>query len=381
MRIAIVTHAVCCGDGQGRVNYEIARAALDRGHTIVLLSTQVDADMAARDSVSWIQIPVAAIPTQFLRNLVFAAWSTFYLLTNTSYDIILSNGAITWAASNVNAVHFVHSAWLKSPVHTSRLDTGATALYQWFYTICNAWLERRALSCTDTIVAVSSRVRDELIEIGVNAGSIRIVPNGVDLEEFFPGPVSRSQLGLPAKVPLALFVGDLQTPRKNLDTVLQALVHVPDLHLAVAGSLEGSPYPALADSLGLDSRVHFLGFRRDVATLMRTADICVCPSRYEPFSLVALEAMASGCPVLTTQQVGAADLIPADAGYVLKDTEDADRMAAVLSRFLSDPEQCSAMAKAARRTALAYPWERTALGYLQILEQCHSTAETVTSMS
>ena len=90
-----------------------------------------------------------------------------------------------------------------------------------------------------------------MVNIGVSRSQIRVILNGVDTEEFSPGEASRQKLGLPENVPLAMFAGDIRTPRKNLDTVLRALVKVPDLHLAVVGNPEGSPFPKLAASLGL----------------------------------------------------------------------------------------------------------------------------------
>ena len=111
--------------------------------------------------------------------------------------------------------------------------------------------------------------------------------------------------------------------RKNLDTVLQALVGASGVHLAVVGAREGSPYPALAERLGVADRVHFLGFRRDMAQIMQAVDIFVFPSRYEPFGIVVLEAMASGVPVILAATVGAAEVVTPDCGVVLPDPEDA----------------------------------------------------------
>jgi glycosyltransferase involved in cell wall biosynthesis len=244
------------------------------------------------------------------------------------------------------------------------------AWYQWLYTALNARWERHAFAQAQIVVAVSERVEAELIAAGVPADCIRTIPNGVDLDEFAPGPVDRSALGLPPSVPLALFVGDLQTPRKNLDTVLQAVSVLPELHLAVAGGTNGSPYPALAEQLGISDRVHFLGFRSDVADLMRAANVCVCPSRYEPFSLVLLEALASGCPVVTTHSVGAAPIVTPACGAVLDDPEDAVALAEALQRIAVGPSLASAetFRRAARSAASAYPWSRTATAYLNALD-------------
>jgi glycosyltransferase involved in cell wall biosynthesis len=285
---------------------------------------------------------------------------------------MLANGFITWAAADLNAVHFVHSAWLDSPVHTARISSGPSSWYQWLYTTLNAYWERRAFRDASMLVAVSERVRDELIDIGVDAASIRVIPNGVDLDEFAPGPADRAALGLVENVPLALFVGDLQTPRKNLDTVLHMLQHVPDLHVAIVGDARNSSYPSLATTLGLTGRVSFLGYRTDVPRLFRAVDMCLCPSRYEPFSLVVLEALASGCPVITSRCVGATSVLTPSCGAVIDEPDDALALAGAVQSILdSDAET---MRTAARSVALQYSWDRTATAYLKVLHRLGMSA-------
>jgi hypothetical protein len=68
VKVALVTHKVLKGDGQGRVNYEMARAALRRGHQVALVASQIAAELDAHLSVSWARIPVARWLTELLRN-------------------------------------------------------------------------------------------------------------------------------------------------------------------------------------------------------------------------------------------------------------------------------------------------------------------------
>ncbi len=126
------------------------------------------------------------------------------------------------------------------------------------------------------------------------------------------------------------------SPAKNLDTVLQALVKVPDLHLAVVGETKNSPYPKMVEKLQLGQRVHFLGYRRDMPLLQKAADFFVFPSRYEPFGLVVIEAMASGLPVITSKSTGAADLVTPACGIVLADCNDINSLAQSLELLKSD---------------------------------------------
>jgi glycosyltransferase involved in cell wall biosynthesis len=119
------------------------------------------------------------------------------------------------------------------------------SIYNWFYTTLNADWEKKAFTQAKAIVAVSKQVERELVEIGVPPERIRVILNGVDLQEFSPGEAKRQTWGLPEGVTLALFAGNAQTPRKNLDTVLRALAQVPELQLVVAGTTTGTTYPQL----------------------------------------------------------------------------------------------------------------------------------------
>ena len=378
MKIAIVTHKFGKGDGQGRVNFEIAREARRQGHSLTLVATEIAAEFQAHPAVAWVPIPVRRWPTALLKGQVFAAKSARWLRTHRrDVDIVQVNGFITWAASDVNAVHFVHSAWAQSPVHTGRLRRGPYGLYQRLYTALNARLERRAFQETGTVVAVSERVKSELTAIGVPAGRIQVIINGVDLTEFTPGPASRQSLELPEAVPLALFAGDIRTPRKNLDTTLKALASVPGLHLAVAGATAGSPYPALCTRLGLEDRVHFLGFRRDMAALMQAADFFVFPSRYEACSLVLLEALASGLPVITAETAGGAEVVTPDCGIVLPDPDDVSALAAAMTALTLSAERRQDMSRAARAVAERHSWAGMASAYLDVCrheaQQCRES--------
>jgi len=371
MTLAIVTHTVATGDGQGRINYEIARAALERDHRVVLVATDVDENLRDAEMVTWIRVPVRRFPTELVRNQVFAWRSSRWLRRHRhELDVVIANGAITWPAADINIAHFVHSAWLDSPVHTLRTRSGPYAWYQGLYTLLNARWERRAFRQAHTVVAVSDRVREELEAVGIPRDKIRVIPNGVDLDEFSPGPSERGRLGLPENVPLGGLIGDLKTPRKNVDTVLKCMTERPDFHLAIAGTLDGSPYPALARDLGVQDRVYFLGFCDDIPALLRSVDVCLCPSRYEPFSLVLLEALASGCPVITSRNVGAAALLPREAGWVVDTPTDVRALTDTLREAIHD-KPLHEIKQAARKTAEQHSFGRMAATYLDLIEETH----------
>jgi glycosyltransferase involved in cell wall biosynthesis len=370
VKLCIVTHTLKKGDGQGRVNYEVAQEVIRRGHQLTLLASEIAPELEASDKVNWIPIPVKGFPTEFVRNFIFAKKSSSWLKENRSQvDLVKVNGAITSAASDINAVHFVHSSWLRSPAHISRIRRDAYGFYQWLYTALNAQWEKQAFQKAKVIVAVSQKVAQELESIGVPSSRIKVIVNGVELQEFYPGEASRSSLGLPENVTLAMFAGDIRTPRKNLDTVLYALVKVPNLHLVVVGNTQNSPFPQLATELGLKERVHFLGYRRDIPQIMRAADLFVFPSRYEACTLVLLEALASGLPVITAQATGGAELVTPECGIVLEDSDDSDGLASALSSLTKDSTKREQMGKAARCVAEQHSWAIMAQNYVDLFEE------------
>ncbi|MFS0517845.1 glycosyltransferase family 4 protein [Nostoc sp. UIC 10607] len=376
MKLCIVTHKIKKGDGQGRVNYEVAQEAIRRGHQLTLLASEVAPELEENSQVNWIKIPVKGYPTEFVRNFIFAQKSADWLQKHRSeIDLVKVNGAINLAAADVNAVHFVHSSWLRSPVHISRNRRDLYGFYQWLFTAFNARWEKQAFQKAQVVVAVSEKVAQELVNIGVPRSNIRVIINGVDLEEFAPGPSNRQKLGLPENVTLALFAGDIRTPRKNLDTVLHALAKVPDLHLVVVGHTQGSPFPELAASLGLSDRVHFVGFRRDIPEIMQAVDLFVFPSRYEACSLVLLEALSSGLPVITATATGGGELVTPECGIVLPDSDDIDALAVALMSLVSDVPLIQQMGKAARFVAEQHSWTTMAQTYVDLFEELSKNAE------
>jgi glycosyltransferase involved in cell wall biosynthesis len=369
VRLALITHRFVKGDGQGRVNYELARAALAEGHAVFLLATEIAPELASNPLARAVHVGVWGLPSALLQNQLFAFRTALWLRRHrATLDLVHTNGFVSWSRADVTSSHFVHAAWIRSRFHTWRVRKDPYGLYQLLYGFCGEWLERWSYQRARYVVAVSEQVRRELIASGLDAEHVRVIPNGVDTEEFKPATVSRRALGLP-EGDLVLFIGDIKTPRKNLDTVLRAMRRVEAATLVVVGEVAGSPYPRLARKLGLDGRVSFLGFRRDVSELMRAANLFVFPSRYEACSLVLLEAAASGLPIVAARTTGGAELLTPESSELLEDPEDDIELAAVLNRLLASPERLTQMGAEARRIALGNTWLVMAQRYLHLYRE------------
>lgn len=369
MKLCIVTHNIIRGNGQGRTNYEIVQEAIRRGHQVTLVANRIDPGLQRSPAVQSIHIPPFEGP-DLIGNLLFLKASAQWLQQHRqTIDVINVNGAASLVRSDINSVHFVHSTWLNSPAQTSRQVRHPYGLYQSLYTRVSAHLEHKALLKAQQIVAVSAKIKAELIEVGIPRDRISVIWNGVDLDEFYPGAAARQQWDLPAAVTLGLFAGDIRSNRKNLDTVFKALVQIPELHLAVAGDTTGSIYPQLATQLGIADRVHFLGMRQDLAALMRASDFFVFPSHYEPFGLVVLEAMASGLPVIVSKNMGVAEIVSSECGFILSESQDLDTLIKALHRLTQSPNLRLEMGRNARNTAQRHSWKSKAEDYVDLYEK------------
>ncbi|UCG34879.1 MAG: glycosyltransferase family 4 protein [Candidatus Omnitrophota bacterium] len=370
MKIAIVTHNLDRKGGQGQVNYEIAQEVLRQGHQLIMIASNIDSDLRQHPLAICVFIPVHGWPTQLLRNLIFAWRSSYWLHKHLqSFDLAVATGFTTWASADVNIVQFVHSAWLRLVFCGAGLEKGFYGIYQRLYTAINAWLEKKSFRKSKVIVAVSEKIRQELMDIIAFKERIYVIHNGVDLDEFFSGSGDRVKFGLPEGVALAVFVGDIKTHRKNLDTVLMALAEVSELHLAVVGNTKRSKYPKLAEKLGLSGRAHFMGYRKDVAEIMRASDFFVFPSRYDPWGIVVSEAMASGLPIITAKTVGASEIVTPQCGVVLDDPNDVEGLVKALRMLVDNSDLRKQMGQAARVIAEQHSWVNKAKEYVDLFEE------------
>ncbi|CAM3035487.1 glycosyltransferase family 4 protein [Paenibacillus taichungensis] len=378
MKICIVTHRIVKGEGQGRVNYEVAVETLRQGHEVIMIANEVESQLLENKSATWIKVfPSLKLP-QLLRYQIFAFKSAIHirkLRKAKQVDLVMVNGFITWAKGDINAVHFVHSTWIKSPVHSFRVHRSWKRWYFGLYTLVNAFLERYAFRKSGKIIAVSEKVKNELIKLGIKHDKVQVIHNGVDVREFYPCETGKkSKMDINPSQVVGLFAGDISSPRKNLDTVLKSMVSVPALSLVVAGSTNRSIYPQMAEDLNIKDRVHFLGFRKDMGHIMRNVDLFIFPSRYEACSLVVLEALASGIPVVITEESGVTEIIRSSgenmpSGIVLTDPNDAEQLTNVLNSLILNEMKMEKMGKKSREIALQNDWKMMSRKYLDSFEE------------
>ncbi|MEM1011063.1 MAG: glycosyltransferase family 4 protein [Planctomycetota bacterium] len=374
MRVLIVNHVFSETDGQGRVNLRVAQHLVGRGHEVTLVGDAVPEAFAADPNVTWLPTRPPPLPTAAARSLVFSQQVERVVTSlRGSYDLLHLNGAqAPGVKADVNACHFAHGPWLRSPHHPRHAIGGARGLYQSLWTRANVRRERRAYHDAGTVVAVSDLVRNQLVnDIGVDPAKIVVLPNASDPPPRVDRAEARRQLlGLTRWSDddfVILFAGEVKGRRKNLDVNLRALARLPErFRLAVAGSHEGGPYPAEVERSGLGNRVAFLGHRGDLRELYAGADAFVFCSHYDPFALVIVEAMAAGLPTATARTVGAASLVAKAGGLVLDDPADDERLASWLEHLARDLAMREELSRHGREVAAGRTWATAGAAYEEV---------------
>jgi len=201
-----------------------------------------------------------------------------------------------------------------------------------------------------------------------------VLAPGVDMPTRVSDPqAARQRLALPPAGRLLAFVAN-DYQKKGLPTLLQALCQLPpDVNLAVVGNPASiEKFSRLAMSLGLGSRVHFLGHLKDVSPLYEAADLLVHPTLEDTFAMVVLEAMAHGLPVVVSdaRYCGIAGLLSNGRNaMILSSPTDAGELAQTLARVLSDDVLRQQLAHAAHQFAQQHAWPGVARAQTVIYRQ------------
>ncbi|ERN40082.1 glycosyltransferase [Rubidibacter lacunae KORDI 51-2] len=238
-------------------------------------------------------------------------------------------------------------------------------------------IERDCLEQSNCAIATSPQERDDLRSLVSERGRIEIVPCGTDVRRF--GSISRldarAHLGIDPAAKVIFYVGRFDR-RKGIETLVRAVRasesfgHIPlraiiggGFHPGQADGRERERLGALACELGLEDTLEFSGriSDADLPAYYAAADVCVVPSHYEPFGLVAIEAMACGTPVIASNVGGLKFTVAHEETGLLVPPQDATGFAIALDRVLGNPDWRDRLGAAGRQRVQAeFSWDGVA---------------------
>jgi len=232
-------------------------------------------------------------------------------------------------------------------------------------------LERKVGLRAQRVIAQSADEAGELCGYGISREQVNLVPSGVDIDVFTPGPAAGPEEPKTQGRQRILAVGRM-VERKGFADVVRALPSLPAAEYVVAGGPWGYPIKEdtvaksitdLACALGVADRVRLLGSvpTEQMPGWYRSADVVACTPVYEPFGITPLEAMACGTPVVAYRLGGLQDTVVDGRTGLLVPPEDIDELARALGSLLDDAQRRRSLGEAARKRVVQhYPWSRIA---------------------
>ncbi|MBD2358690.1 glycosyltransferase family 1 protein [Tolypothrix sp. FACHB-123] len=251
-------------------------------------------------------------------------------------------------------------------------------------------VEKEVLETAETIVATSPQEKQHMRSLVSAKGNIDIIPCGTDIQKFgsVDREAARAKLGIDPAAKVVLYVGRFD-PRKGIETVVRAvgasqLRESQKLQLIIGGGstpgnsdgIERDRIEGIINELGMNDMTILPGrlCQTVLPTYYAAADVCVVPSHYEPFGLVAIEAMASGTPVVASDVGGLQFTVVPEKTGLLAPPQDVPGFTNAIDRILVNPQWRDELGQAARKRVInKFSWDGVASQlcelYAQILEK------------
>lgn len=372
---ALVTGDFVKTGGMDVANYALAHHLARQGNEVNLVAHRVDEELLEFANVRFHEVR-KPLDSYCLgrRALDRTGRRVAADVTARGGRVVVNGGNCQWA--DVNWVHYVHAAF--EPEVAGGL--ARRLIHEWKR---RAFLaeERAAIAQARVVITASGVTRRHLVErLAVPEEKVQTVYYGVDPEAVHPGntaerATTRTQMGWPQDVPVALFVGALGDRRKGFDTVFEAWRALSGrgagmLRLAVVGrGAEVAAWQARVASAGLSERISFLGFRNDVPQLVRAADVLVAPARYEPYGLSVHEALCSGTPAIASACSGVAEKYPGELrDLLLQDEEDAGELAERVTRWLGHRQRYRGVMLGVSQSLRQWTWDHMAEAMVRTID-------------
>ena len=364
--------------GMDRANFALAQYLANSGHEVHLAGFRAAADLTGLPNVSF--HPAAKpLNSYFLGRTVLhrdgRRWAS--RIAARGGRVVVNGGNCRFG--DVNWVHYVNAAYEPT--------AGRTPLRLWKLWTHRAYLrdEREVLLSARVVIVNSDRTKCDVVKLlGVPAERVHRVYLGIDRDLFRPvSPAERAaakaRMGWSSR-PAIVFIGGLGDRRKGFDTLFEAWGRMAadrswSADLAVIGTGAEMPYwKDRTASAGLGDRIHFLGFRRDVPSVLAACDAMIAPTRYEPYGMAVQEALAMGIPALVSRSAGVSERYPAGlAELLIGDPEDPDELIERLRLWMARKAEYDVLTAALSDEMRSHTWDDMAREMMQIV---HADRET-----
>jgi N-acetyl-alpha-D-glucosaminyl L-malate synthase BshA len=359
MRIGIVCYPTY--GGSGAVATELGLALAQRGHDVHFISYAMPFRLRFNERVTFHEVKIGSYPLfEHPPYSLALAVMLHEVAVRERLDLIHAHYAIPHATAGWMAKQLLADT-RNLPIVTTLHGTDITLVGQdpSYYSITKFSIEQ-----SDAVTAVSQYLRDETFRaFGCSGCGITVIPNFVDLEEFRP-PRERCPL-FPAADKVLMHISNMRAVKRLpdvieiFDTVRQA---VPARLVLAGDGPEREAAERDVERRGLRDRVRFIGKVEDVGQVMRWADLFLLPSQTESFGLSALEALATGVPVIGTRVGGLPEVVEHGISGWLCEPGDVRGMAQGAIDML-ETERHRAASAAARARAALYATERVVPQY------------------
>ena len=290
------------------------------------------------------------------------------------FDVVHDNQCLGAALLDI-AEYLPVVATVHHPITRDR-DLDLAAAKWWRRPLVRRWYgfagmqKRVARRIPDLLTVSSSSAADIAADFRVSPDQLHLVPLGVDTELFNPDAAQR----VPGRI---VAISSADRPLKGIGNLLRALARLRvhhDVELQLIAKLEqDGPTEKLIAELGVSDIVRVSGGLTDaeVAALLASAEVACIPSLYEGFSLPAVEAMASGTPIVASRAGALPEVLGTDGECAdLVAPGDIDELTAALGRLLDSPERRARLGAAGRRRAVeVFSWESVAAQTVRIYQQ------------
>jgi len=409
-RIAMISVHTCPmaalgGKETGGMNVYVRELSRELGAMDLIVDIYTRSQDASREAVRqlWPNVRVVHLPAgpekPYDKNLVYqhlpqfvAGLREFCAAEGISYDLLHSHYWLSgWVAREIKRQHAVPTVHM---FHTlGRMKNIAAREEAAKETELRVQVEGELVHDLDCLIAATPLDRSQMVDLyGADAERIVVIPLGVDPGMFRPIPrqeaLAAAGIQLPEPNRLVLFVGRLD-PVKGLDTLLQAMCELNDLEpelsktlslLVIGGDTDSNGTDLgeelecldnLKDEVGLNDLVAFVGSRAQdkLAYYYSAAEVCVVPSYYESFGLVALEAMACGTPVIASRVGGLQHTVEDGVTGFLVPAGDPQALAQKLRMVLCDAELRQRLGANAQRSTQSYSWRAVAERMMSVYQQ------------